>query len=121
MPKTILVVEDYPDSRILMRFILEGCGYEVLEAGNGQEAVDILQFETPDLILMDMSMPVMDGITATKVIRNSENNSHIPIIAVTAHGKALYKEAIQAGCNDLLAKPVDCESLNPVIRKYISA
>jgi len=121
MPKTILVVEDYPDSRFLMRFILEDRGYKVLEAGNGQEAIDILRDKTPDLILMDMSMPVMDGIAATKLIRTSENNSQTPIVAVTAHGNSYYDRAIEAGCNGLLGKPLDYELLEPILEKHLPA
>jgi CheY-like chemotaxis protein len=121
MPQIILVVEDYPDARTLMKFLLEDYGYGVLEAGNGQEAVEIVDMTPPDLILMDLSMPIMDGITATKIIRESESNSHIPIIAVTAHGNTLYNEAIEAGCNGLLPKPVDFASLKPVIKKHLPA
>lgn len=121
MQKTILVVEDYPDMLALMRYLLEDYGYRVLEATNGQEALDILRKMIPDLILMDLSMPVMDGITATKQIRNSKNNSRTPIIAVTADGHSRYNEAISAGCNGLIAKPIDFDSLEPAILMHLSA
>jgi CheY-like chemotaxis protein len=78
MKKTILVAEDYADSRILMKYILEGYGYRTLEATNGQEAVEIAQQFHPDLILMDVPMPVMDGFTATRLIRKCDGMSRLP-------------------------------------------
>jgi CheY-like chemotaxis protein len=74
--------------------------------------------QRPDLILMDISMPVMDGLTATKAIRKFES-SNVPIIAITAHGKSFYEQAIKAGCNDLIPKPVDFDMLKPVIEQYL--
>jgi CheY-like chemotaxis protein len=102
-----------------MRFLLEDYGYKVLEAANGQEALDILQNMIPDLILMDLSMPVMDGLTAIRHIRKSNNNARTPIIAVTADGPSRYKEAIKAGCNDLIAKPLDFDSFKPAILVHL--
>jgi CheY-like chemotaxis protein len=120
MSKTILVAEDTEDSRYMMRYILELCGYDVIEAEDGSEAVKKFRQEKPDLVLMDISMPVMDGLTATRIIREKEGTTKLPIFAVTAHGNGLYKEAIAAGCNEVIPKPVIFETLQPVIEKYLS-
>ena len=120
MAKTILVVEDYDDTRNLMRFILEDCGYHVLEATNGQEAVESVKYRIPDLILMDMSMPVMDGLDATRRIRQFINGTRLPILAVTAYGKSYYRQAIEAGCDDLINKPLDFDSLRPILNQYLT-
>ena len=120
MSKKILVVEDYEDSRSFMKFLLEGKGYQVSEARDGIEAFDRFKQIHPDLILMDISLPQVDGLTATKAIRDIEaEGESVPIIAVTAFGKLYYKKAIEAGCNELIDKPVDFDSLEPVISQYL--
>jgi CheY-like chemotaxis protein len=119
MQKTILVVEDYPDTRSFMKFILEDYGYEVIEAENGEKAVETVRYNTPDLILMDMSMPVMDGLTATKTIRRLDGMARLPIIAVTAYGKSYYRQAMEAGCDDLINKPLDPDTLKPILNQYL--
>lgn len=120
MRKKVLVAEDYEDTRSLMRFLLEGFGYQVLEAADGEEAVKTAKAEHPDLVLMDISMPVMDGLTATQMIRKFDNGTHMPIIAVTAYGDSYYRKAIEAGCDDLINKPLDFENLEPVLNQYLS-
>ena len=120
MAKTVLIAEDYEDSRCCLKFMLEYYGFDVVEAENGVEAVKEFRQKHPDLVLMDLAMPMMDGLTATKAIRNSEQREHTPIVAVSAFGKALYNEAIQAGCNDLIDKPLDFDSLVPVLNRYIA-
>lgn len=120
MHKTILVVEDYPDTRSFMKFILEDYGYEVIEAENGQAAVESVKSNAPDLILMDMSMPVMDGLTATKTIRKFDGMARLPIIAVTAYGKSYYRQAMEAGCDDLINKPLDPTVLKPILNQYLA-
>ena len=119
MTKTILVVEDYADTRTLMKFLLQNYGYEVIEASDGQEAVERVKNHRPDLILMDISMPVMDGLTATQIIRSIEGFGKIPIIAVTAYGKSYYRQALEAGCDDLINKPLDFENLEPILQQYL--
>ena len=121
MSRTILVVEDYEDSRIFMKFLIESYGYQVIEAADGLEAVESFRHCFPDLILMDISMPGMDGLSATREIRKFEGGKQIPIIAVTAHGKQFYQRAIEAGCNALLDKPVDLDVLEPFLNQYLSA
>lgn len=120
MRKKVLIAEDYEDTRSLMRFLLEGFGYKVLEAADGEEAVAAAKSEHPDLVLMDISMPVMDGLTATQLIRRFESGAHMPIIAVTAYGDSYYRKAIEAGCDDLINKPLDFDNLEPVLNQYLS-
>jgi two-component system cell cycle response regulator DivK len=119
MPKTVLIVEDYDDSRSYIKFAVESYGYQVIEACDGLEAIDRFKQFHPDLILMDISLPVVDGLTTTKAIREFDGVHHIPIIAVTSFGNLYYKQAIEAGCDELISKPVDIELLAPIIDKYI--
>ena len=119
MRRKILVVEDYDDSRLFMKCMLEGYGYEVSEAVDGLEAIESFKQHFPDLILMDMAMPVMDGLTATRAIRKYPPGAETPIIAVTAHGKQFYQKAIEAGCNDLISKPVDFATLETMLYRFL--
>ena len=119
MKRKILVAEDYEDAREFMKFLLQGYGYQVVEAADGFEAVECFKTKFPDLVLMDMAMPVMDGIAAAKAIRKLKDGAVIPIIAITAHGKRFYDRAIEAGCNDLIEKPVDFDSLEAVLNQYL--
>ena len=119
MGKKVLVVEDYEDSREFMKFLLEYNGLEVEEAANGYEALEAVRKHVPDLILMDISMPVMDGLTATRKIRESVKGK-LPIIAITAQGHGFYKKAIEAGCDDLIDKPLDFNDLQPLLKRYLS-
>ncbi|HEY8561499.1 MAG TPA: response regulator [Pyrinomonadaceae bacterium] len=120
MSKVILVVEDYEDIRSFLKYLLEEKGYQVCEARDGIEAFDRFKQMHPDLILMDISLPEVDGLTATKAIRALEvDGENIPIIAVTAFGKLYYKKAMEAGCNELIDKPVDFDELVPVINQYL--
>ena len=119
MPKTILVVEDFEDTQILMKFLLEELGYRVLQARDGWKAVDSVKRQVPDLILMDMALPLVDGIAATKLIRQLKEASKIPIIAFTASGQFIYQQAIDAGCNDLIDKPIDIDKLELIINQYL--
>jgi len=119
MHRTILIVEDYEDTRLCMKILVESYGYKVIEAADGLEAIESIKHQFPDLVLMDISMPIMDGLTATKAIREFDGATKIPIIAVTAHGKQFYKRAIEAGCNDLIEKPVDFDMLEPFLNQYL--
>ncbi len=119
LPKTILVVEDYEDTRILLKFLLEKLGYQVLEARDGWKAVESVKQQVPDLILMDMALPSVDGISATKLIRQFEETSKTPIIAFTASGQFVYQQAIDAGCNALLDKPIDTDKLKSLLDQYL--
>lgn len=119
MKRRILIAEDYDDTRNMMKLFLESFGYEVTEAADGSEAVEKVKTDLPDLILMDIAMPVMNGIEATRTIRTFAHSSKIPIICVTAHGKQFHDEAIQAGCNDLIGKPLDFDRFLSTIRQHI--
>jgi CheY-like chemotaxis protein len=119
--KSVLIAEDYEDTRSYMKFLLEMEGYTVYEAGDGKEAVEAAKENLPDIILMDMSMPVMDGLTATKKLREHSATADLPIIAVTAHGKAFQEKALEAGCDELIAKPLDPEVLTRLLQKYVEA
>ncbi|HUF51461.1 MAG TPA: response regulator [Longimicrobiales bacterium] len=107
---TILVAEDHLDSRDALRALLEAFGYCVLEAVNGREAIEVALTGHPDLILMDIMMPEMDGFEATRQLRRHPATAHTPIIAVTAMEGA-QRLALLAGANDYERKPVDIRRL----------
>lgn len=119
MPKTILVVDDFEDTQILIKYLLEELGFQVLQARDGWKAVESVKRQVPDLILMDMALPLVNGISATKLIREFKEASEIPIIAFTASGQFMYQQAIDAGCNALIDKPVDIEKLEQIIKQYL--
>ena len=119
--KTIMVVEDYDDTRLLLKKGLEGLGYSVLEASNGQEAVDIAEREHPDLILMDLDLPILDGIAATQRIRQQTGLESVPIVAVTAYPMSYtHVKAFAKGCNEYMPKPIDMTELENVVHRYLS-
>lgn len=120
MTRTILVVEDTSDTRELIRIILELEGYRVLEAKDGLDAVETAQREHPDAILMDMSLPLIDGCQATKRIRQEPALRTVPIIACTAHNYWEWRsKAMLAGCTDFLAKPLESKVLLTVLSRYL--
>ena len=117
--KKILVVEDVDFNRDLLVQLLED-DYEVIEAVNGQEGVEFAGRERPDLILMDLSLPVMDGWEATRQLKANDNFRSIPVIALTAHAmKGDEEKALAAGCDDYLVKPLDEDELIAKIQKYL--
>lgn len=119
---TILLVEDNEMNRDMLSRRLVRKGYEVVTANDGKQGVDLAEQERPDLILMDMSLPVMDGWEATRFLKRTANLKDIPIIALTAHAMAGDAEkAYQAGCDDFDTKPVDLERLLSKIRKWLQA
>ena len=116
--KRILLVEDSEDSRNSLSKLLEIEGYEVIEAADGSQAVALALNARPDLILMDLSLPVIDGLTASKEIRSRK--SRVPIVALSGHDVVdLHSEAAAAGCTDYVTKPVDFDALISVISKYV--
>ncbi|HYN25245.1 MAG TPA: response regulator [Pyrinomonadaceae bacterium] len=115
-PVRVLLVEDTEDNRIMMRRLLELSGYEVSEAINGVEAVRAAENETPNVILMDLSLPVVDGLSATRRIRQLPDLARVPIIAVSAHDTAdFHAEALAAGCDAYITKPIDYSELEDLI------
>ena len=120
--RRIMVVEDYDDTRMLLKQGLEMLGYSVLEASNGQEAVDIADRERPDLILMDLDLPILDGIAATQRIRQQEHMESVPIVAVTAYPLSYSRvKAFAKGCNEYMPKPIDMSELARVVNRYLSS
>jgi len=122
MAKRILLAEDDEDNRDLVAFVMKRSqmDIELLVAENGKEAVDLAIREVPDLILMDMQMPVMDGYQATQMIKNDSKTTHIPVIAFTAQAKPEDKaRTLQVGCVEHYSKPMDPEELLGIIRKYL--
>jgi len=117
---TILIAEDHPDSREALGALLEAFGFEVLLAVNGLEAVDIAHRDHPDLILMDVMMPALDGLEATRQIRASPETRDIPIITLTALDQAREK-ALDAGANDFLAKPINSRVLFSKLKSWLAA
>lgn len=112
----ILLVEDNELNRDMLSRRLQRKGFEVITAVNGQEGINFAKSSSPDLILMDMSLPVIDGWTATKEIKSNPETSAIPIIALTAHAMVGDKErALEAGCNDYDTKPIDFDRLRTKI------
>jgi len=118
--RTIMVVEDYDDTRLLLKAGLEGLGYSVLEASNGQEAVDIAGREHLDLILMDLDLPILDGIVATQRIRQQTERQHVPIVAVTAYPMSYTRvKAFAEGCDEYMAKPIDMSELARLVNRFL--
>ena len=117
---TILYVEDNQDNRILVRRVLQAEGYEVLEAGTAQGALQILEGSKPDLILMDINMPDIDGYTLTTRIKARPDMYSTPIIALTANVMRGDRErSLQAGCDGYIQKPIDVDSLPAQIAHFL--
>ena len=114
---TIMVAEDFDDTRTLLRRALELRGYRVVEAHDGLEAVELVEQQCPDLILMDLNMPHLDGLAATERIRQCrEICQNVTIVAITAHDTYGMREAaLEAGCNEYLTKPIDLERLESIV------
>ena len=119
MPK-VLYIEDHPAQRDILAQMLELNGFEVSVASDGVEGVEKTRAWLPDLILMDLRMPRMDGFEAIKIIRSEEETAHIPIIAISAWASAKHKErALAAGANEHFTKPVDLNRLLTTIGRYL--
>lgn len=119
-PLTVLVVEDFEDTRYLMRIELEKRGYRVLEAVNGEEGVARALAERPDIILMDIGLPVLDGISATRELRQREEMRNTLIVALTAHHETEYRaNALTAGCDAYLTKPIDFDWLIDLLNRLL--
>ncbi len=120
-PKRVLLVEDFEDSRTGLSKLLEIEGYEVIEATNGAQAIEFAISSKPDIILMDLSLPIIDGLTATKKIKEDASTRNIPIIALSAHDMDdVQRMVTSVGCVDSMAKPVDFPALLDLLSKYLS-
>jgi two-component system cell cycle response regulator DivK len=116
----VLLVDDYPDAREMYSEYLEFSGFDVVEAGNGMEALQRAVDTTPDIILMDLSLPVMDGWEATRRLKADQRTKAIPVVALTGHALAGISEgAKQAGCDAFVTKPCLPEDLVREIRKIL--
>lgn len=117
--KKILLVDDTATVRILERAIL-GPDYEYLEGKNGAEGVDLATSQRPDLVLLDLNMPVLDGVDALRQIKQDQLTRHIPVIIVTSEGDMAKKDRCRAlGCSDFLAKPIDGMLLKEAVRRLL--
>ena len=116
----ILVVEDSPDIRVLVRMLLEAGGHEVTTVSDGRAGVETTRLERPDLVLMDLSLPILSGWEATKEIKEHPDTATIPVVAVTAHAMHGDRErALAAGCDGFIPKPIDEETFEPLVRSYL--
>jgi len=118
---TVLLVEDTEDNRQMMRRLLEMSGFRVVEATNGREAVEVASQVQPQIILMDLSLPIIDGLAATRQIRNQPELNQVPIVAVSAHDTAdFHNEALDAGCNAYVTKPINYTELEHLVTRLIA-
>ena len=118
--KTVLLVEDNEDNRIVYSTILRHFGYRVMEALNGEEGIAKARAEKPDLILMDISIPIIDGWEATQVLKHDPKTNDIPIIALTAHALASDREkAMEVGCDGYLAKPCEPRAVVAEVQRFL--
>jgi CheY-like chemotaxis protein len=119
--RTILLVEDFDDTRLMMKLWLVKNGYRVLEAETGKKAINVAQREQPDLIIMDVMMPGMNGLDATQRIREYQALRRTPIVAVSAYGADEYRSiAIEAGCNEYVSTPFEPSALAELIKSLIA-
>ncbi|HKS28728.1 MAG TPA: response regulator [Pyrinomonadaceae bacterium] len=118
--RKILIVEDYEDTRLMMRLELEARGYRVVEAPDGEEAVRVAWRECPNIILMDLSLPKIDGFEAARRIREDEQMRDVLIVAVTAHQEPLYRaNALETGLNAFVTKPIDFDWLDELLKSLV--
>ena len=118
--KNVMVVEDNEKNRKLMRVVLKAKGYNIIEAATGEEALNLLKNQKPDIILMDIQLPGIDGLTLIKQIKASVLTKDIPIIAVTAYAmKGDEQKILDTGCNAYVSKPINTQELPLIVEKYI--
>jgi CheY-like chemotaxis protein len=122
LPLTVLIADDFADTRSMLRRMLEPYNYSVVEAADGREAVEMARRAHPNLILMDLNMPLVDGLAAAQQIRESKESCRdVPILAITAFDTYGMKEAaLEAGCDDYITKPIDALELDRVMRRLLS-
>ena len=120
-PLTVLIADDFADTRAMLRQMLETHDYRVVEAADGQEAVEVARRTCPNLILMDLNMPLVNGLSAAAQIRECKDGCQsVPILAITAFDTYGMKEAaIEAGCDDYLTKPIDSNEFERVLRRLL--
>jgi CheY-like chemotaxis protein len=117
---TILLVEDYPETRTMLRQWLERKGYRLVEAADGQEALDLAPLAHPDLILMDLRLPEMNGIAATRRLREHPELKDVPVVALSALDPAMFRDAaLTVGCVEYLTKPIDLDELEELLVRLL--
>lgn len=117
--RTILVVDDFDDNRLLLKTWLEKKNFTVVEAENGNQAVAAAQEVRPDLIIMDIEMPELDGLAATRKIRSLKELDSVPVLAVSAYGAQQFRaEALAAGCSEYVSTPFEPDDLEKLIRSF---
>jgi len=121
--RTVMVVDDSDDIRELICMQLRGMGYRVVEAANGEEAVELVRRAHPGLILMDLSMPVMDGYEATRRIKALPELGGVPVVAVSAFcgDSHSIRKALEAGCVDCVSKPIDFGAIDSLVSRHLPA
>jgi CheY-like chemotaxis protein len=119
MNKRILVVDDDADSRAILKTYFEADGFDVSEAEDGYDAVQRALNDRPDLVVMDMAMPLVDGVNSARAMRQHDSLRTVPIIALTGFGAFYEPRALDAGCTTVLLKPIDFRTLAPVIEKHL--
>ncbi len=120
MTKMILIVEDEPKNLKLLRDLLQVSGYTTIEATDGKQGVELAQSKKPDLILMGVQMPVMDGLEATRILKADTATRNIPILALTSYAmKGDEERILEAGCDGYLAKPIDIKELLKEVTEYL--
>lgn len=118
----VLIVDDFEDNRAMYACYLELCGHTILEAGDGEEALRVAREAGPDIIVMDLSLPRMDGWEATRQVKSDPRISHVPVIALTGHVYAQHEnEAVRVGADAFLAKPCAPEALASKIQELLAA
>jgi CheY-like chemotaxis protein len=120
MPATILIAEDYDDNRELLRLLLANANYQVCEARNGYECLNLARQNPPDLIMVDLSMPGLDGWEVFRELKADSLTAHIPCVAVTAHTDRDRVRALQSGFSDFVGKPFRIEELLMTVKKLVS-
>lgn len=118
--RTILIVDDFDDTRLLLRVWLQKKGYSVVEAANGNQAVAEAESQQPDLIIMDVQMPELDGLSATRKIRTLESSKEVPIVVVSAYAADQFRDAaLAAGCNAYVSTPFEPDVLEKLITELL--
>ena len=119
MPPTILIAEDYDDNRELLRLLLANANYDVREARNGHECLELACANPPDLIMVDLSMPGLDGWEVFRALKANALTAHIPCVAVTAHTDRDRKRALESGFSDFVPKPFKTEELLLTVARLV--
>jgi len=121
MAIVILIVEDDPKSLILTRDLLQVSGFTTIEATDGKQGIELAKARNPDLILMDIQMPEMDGLEATRILKADATTRNIPVLALTAYAmKGDEERILQAGCDGYISKPIDIQGLVKEVAEYLS-